>query len=317
MATRKLTRKAPKRAPRKATGSRTSASRKPAAKSGAGKGGPERGIWSGAISFGLVNVPVRVVSAREQPDLRFTMLDPSNLSPVGYRYYNKATGEEVSRAKTVRAYEHEKGSYVVMTDADFKRANPKATQTIDIQSFVKLDEIDPVFFERAYYLLPNKGGQKGYQLLVAALRNTGKVAVAKIILHTKQHLAAIIARGDYLLLELLHFAADVRDIAELGDWREELEPSKNASREVEMAESLIESMTAAWDPQEFTDTYRDDIMKIVREKVKAGKATEITQDFDTRAEDTSAQVVDLMPLLRKSLETTRKTGNRKPARSAR
>ena len=196
-----------------------------------------------------------------------------------------------------------------MTDADFKRANPKATQTIDIESFVELDEIDPVFFERAYYLLPNKGGQKGYQLLVAALKNTRKVAVAKIILHTKQHLAAIIARGDYLLLELLHFAADVRDLAELGDWRDEIEPSKHASREVEMAESLIESMTTAWRPEEFTNTYRDDIMKIVREKVKAGKATEITQDFETRAEDTSAQVVDLMPLLRKSLETDAKIRN--------
>lgn len=268
-------------------------------------GKPERGLWSGAISFGLVNVPVRVVSAKEQPDLHFTMLDPSNLSPVGYKYYNKATGEEISRAKTVKAFEHEKGRYVIMTEADFKRANPKATQTIDIESFAKLDEIDPVFFERAYYLLPNKGGQKGYKLLVDALRNTGKVAISKIVLHTKQHLAALIPRGDFLLLELLHFAEDVKELSELGDWREEVPVSKSVSKEVAMAESLIEDMTEPWKPKEFHNTYREDIMKVVKAKVKSGKATEINEDYEESGKEETGQVLDLMPLLRKSLESKR------------
>lgn len=276
--------------------------------------GPQRGLWNGAISFGLVNVPVRVVSAKEQADIHFTMLDPSNLSPVGYKYYNKTTGEEISRSKTVKAFEHEKGSYVIMSDADFKKANPKATQTIDIESFVKLDEIDPVFFERAYYLLPNKGGQKGYKLLTDALRNTGRVAVAKIVLHTKQHLAALIPRGDFLLLELLHFAEDVKELSELGDWREEIPTTKNVSKEVEMAESLIENMSAPWRPEDYHDTYREDILKMVKAKVRAGKATEITEDYEERGPEEAGQVLDLMPLLRKSLATKR--GNTRKHRAA-
>ena len=128
-----------------------------------------RGLWTGAISFGLVNINVRVVSAKEQKDLHFTMLDPTNLSPVGYKYYNKTSGEEISRSKTVKAFEYKDGQYVIMSDADFKKANPKATQTIDIENFVELEQIDPVFFNRAYYLLPNKGGwgapQNQYQLV--------------------------------------------------------------------------------------------------------------------------------------------------------
>lgn len=284
-------------------------------KTAAKRGGrPERGLWSGAISFGLVNVPVRVVSAKEQPDLHFTMLDPSNLSPVGYKYYNKASGEEISRGKTVKAFEHEKGRYVIMTDADFKRANPKATQTIDIENFVRLDEIDPVFFEKAYYLLPNKGGQKGYQLLVDALRNTGKVAVAKIVLHTKQHLAALIPRGNFLLLELLHFAEEVKELSELGDWKEEVPPSKNISKEVAMAENLIADMTAPWKPEDYRNTYRDDLMKMVKAKVRAGKATEITEDFEDRRDEAGGQVLDLMPLLRKSLASKRGRASHRAAR---
>ena len=156
-----------------------------------------RGLWNGAISFGLVNINVRVMSAKDKKDLHFTMLDPSNLSPVGYKYYNKTSGEEVTRSRTVKAFEYKSGKYVIMTDADFKKANPKATQTIDIENFVELEEIDPVVFEKAYYVLPNKGGDKGYALLCDALTKSKKVAIAKVILHTKQHLAALVPRGKF------------------------------------------------------------------------------------------------------------------------
>lgn len=260
----------------------------------------QRGLWSGAISFGLVNIPVRLVSAREQKELRFIMLDPSNLSPVGYKYYNKSTGEEISRSKTVKAFEHKPHEYVIFTEADFKKANPVATQTVDIENFVNLDEIDPVYFEKAYYLLPNKGGQKAYQLLTDALSKSHKVAIAKMVLHTKQHLVALIPRGKFLLLEMLHFANDIKELSELGDWTEEVPASKSASPEMKMAEQLIEDMTEKWKPQQYHDTYRDDIMKRVHAKVHAGKATEITKDFEPQKEET-AEVVDLMPLLRKSL----------------
>lgn len=266
--------------------------------------GAKRGLWNGAISFGLVNIPVKVLSSREQPDIHFTMLDPSNLSKVGYKYYNKATGEDISRDATVKGFEYEKGNYVLFSDSDFKKANPKATQTIDIENFVELGEIDPVYFEKAYYLVPLKGGAKGYRLLSEALKKQNKIAVAKIVLHTKQHLAAIIPRGDFLLLELLHFAEEVKDITELETSQNDL-PTVRAG-EVDMAEKLIENMTADWSPHDYHDTYREDIMKLVHAKVKAGKATEIVEESVDSDLETSNNVTDLMPLLRKSLAA--KTG---------
>jgi DNA end-binding protein Ku len=271
-----------------------------------------QGLWQGSLSFGLVNIYVRLVSAREKQDIHFSMIDPDNMSPIGYKYYNKASGEEVSRSKTVKAFEIKPGKFVVLTDADFKKANPKATQTIDIDNFVRLGEIDPVFFEKAYYLLPAKGSEKAYRLLCDALKKSGKVAIAKIVLHTKQHLVAIMPRGDHLLLELLHFADEVKELRELGDWRSENAPVKTSGREVEMAERLINDMTMAWNPDAYKDTYREDIMKRIKAKAKAGKATELTEDGETSKEAHSSKVVDLMPLLKKSLESKSKKA---PARS--
>jgi DNA end-binding protein Ku len=276
-----------------------------------------RGLWKGSISFGLVNIAVQVVSAKERPDLHFMMLDPSNSAPVGYKYYNKGSGEEVKRSDTVKAYEYKSGKYVIFTDADFKKANPKATQTIDIQNFVTLHEIDPVFFEKAYYLLPLKGSEKAYTLLAEALQKTQKVAVAKIVLHTKQHLAAIIPRQKYLLLELLHFAEDVKELRDLDEWKNEVPTTKVNPREIEMAERLVEEMTAKWKPEIYKDTYRADIMKRVNAKVKAGKAMEITEEAaaSRRAGEEVAHVVDLMPLLQKSLRS-KKTSSHPRARGS-
>lgn len=272
----------------------------------------ERGLWSGNISFGLVNIAVRLVSAREQKGLSFSMLDPSNLSPVGYKYYNKSSGEEVSRGKTVKGYEYKPGKYVLMSEGDFKKANPRATQTIDIENFVKLDEIDPVFFEKAYYLLPGKGSEKAYKLFREAMQKSRRVAIAKMVLHTKQHLVALMPRGEYLLCELLHFAEDVKELRELGDWKKEISHRGSSSKEVEMAERLIDDMTTAWKPDAYKDTYRADLMKRVKAKVKAGKATELTEDFETPAASRGSKVLDLMPLLRKSLEA-KKSRRRKGA----
>ncbi|MGZ3691949.1 MAG: non-homologous end joining protein Ku [Pseudobdellovibrio sp.] len=262
----------------------------------------QRGLWSGSISFGLVNIGVKVVSAREEKELHFSMLDPSNLSPVGYRYYNKNTGEEVKREDTVKAYEYKSGTYVIMTEADFKKANPKATQTIDIENFVDLDQIDPVFFEKAYYLLPKKGNEKAYKLLTEALAKSKKTAIAKMVMHTKQHLVALIPRGNYLLCETLHFANEVKELRDLGAWKDPAVKTAVSIREIEMAEKLIEDMTGKWNPSVYKDTYREDIMKRVRAKVKAGKATEITEDYEELGHEETSNVVDLMPLLRKSLE---------------
>lgn len=260
-----------------------------------------RGLWSGNISFGLVTIPVRLVSAKEQEDLHFTMLDPSNLSPIGYKYYNKSSGREVKHNDTVKAYEYSPDRYVLMSDADFKKANPKATRSIDIENFVRLDEIDPVFFDRAYYLVPQEGGEKAYALLAQALHEAHKVGIAKIVLHTKQHLAALVPRGQHLLLELLHFAEDVKELRELDD--KEVHAPKLQSREVNMAERLIDDMSERWNPDAYKDTYRADILKRVKAKIRAGKATEITEETVEPAEEESTNVVDLLPLLRKSLQS--------------
>ncbi|MEN0059783.1 MAG: Ku protein [Bdellovibrio sp.] len=265
-----------------------------------------RGLWSGHISFGLINIPVQLISAREQKDIHFSMIDPKNLSPIGYKYYNKKTGKEVSHGKTVKAYEYKKGSYVVMTPADFKKANPRATQTIDIENFVELQEIDPVFFERAYYLQARKGGEKAYNLLCEALEKTGKVAIAKIVLHNKQHLVALIARGSSLLLELLHFAENVKELHELNKAKSN-GSKKTSSRELQMAERLIDDMTAPWKPDSYRDTYRADILKLVQAKVKAGKATEIAPLREKKDPEETTPVFDLMPLLKKSLESKKRT----------
>lgn len=267
-----------------------------------------RGIWNGNISFGLINIPVRLVSSKEQPDLHFTMLDPRNLSPVGYKYYNKLSGKEISRSDTVKAFEFKKGEFVILSDADFKKANPEATQTIDIQNFVDLEEIDPVYFMRAYYILPNRGGDKAYSLLSQSLSSSGKVAIAKIVLHTKQHLAALIPRGDYLLLELLHFAEDVKDIEELSEMTRK--STRILPQEEDMAMQLIEGMSSQWTPSKYKDTYREDIMKRVQAKVRSGKATEITKDLPQKTAQEFKES-DLLPLLQKSLAGSRKKASRK------
>ncbi len=274
-----------------------------------------RGLWKGAISFGLVNIPVRAISSKEQPDLHFTLLDPSNLSPIGYKYYNKATGEEVSHSDLIKGYKYGSGTYVLMSTADFKQANPKATQTIDIETFVDLTEIDPVFFERAYYLQPLNGAEKAYSLLCSALHKTGKVAIAKVVLHTKQHLVALVPRGSYLLLELLRFAEDVKELREIDS---RFDAKKTKTQEVEMAEQLIDRMSGSWKPETYKNTYREDIMKTVKAKFRAGKATEITEETSDKKESDGAQVLDLMPLLRKSLaeEGKKSALKRKTARKS-
>lgn len=242
------------------------------------------------------------MSAKERPDLHFSMVDPKTMSPVGYRYYNKSTGAEIERRKTAKAFKTRNGKMVLMTEADFHRANPKATEAIDIEGFVELDEIDPVYFRQAYYLLPQQGGAKGYRLLAQALRKKKKVGVAKIVLHTRQHLAAIVPRGNYLLLELLNFAEDVKDLYELDSWKNAVSGATLAPKEMEMAERLIEDMTIPWKPDKFIDTYRADLMKRVQSKLRSGKATELTHEEPSRAATQRSNVVDLMPLLRKSLE---------------
>ncbi len=263
-------------------------------------------IWKGSISFGLLNIPVSLQKAQEGHDLSFSMLDEKDLSPIKYKKVNGKTGHEVPWPRIVKGYQYESGQYVIMNKDDFKAANPKATQTIDIEDFVSFDEIDLMFFEKPYYLVPQKNGVKGYFLLCEALKKTNKVAVSKIVIRTKMHLACIMAKGEYLVLEMLRFAHEVLQADEV-DYLKGTEKPKVTAKEIKMAEELIDGMTGKWKPEQYKDTYNDDIMKIINMKVKAGEGHEIDYgELPKEEKGNTGKVVDLLPLLRKSLEERKK-----------
>lgn len=263
-------------------------------------------IWKGSISFGLLNIPVTLQKAQEDHELSFKMLDQKDLSPIKYKKVNAKDGKEVPWPHIVKGYEYEADQYVIMNKEDFKAANPKATQTIDIEDFVSFEEIDLMFFEKPYYLVPQKNGVKGYFLLCEALKKTNKVAIAKIVIRTKMHLACIMAKDNYLVLEMLRFAHEVLQTDEV-DYIKDSEKPKFSPKEIKMAQELIDGMTGKWKPEQYKDTYNDDIMKIVNLKIKAGEGHEIDYgELPKEEKGNTGKVVDLMPLLRKSLEQKKK-----------
>ena len=276
------------------------------------------GIWKGSISFGLLNIPVSLQTADESKDLHFNMLDEKDFSPIKFRRVNANTGHEVPYSRIVKGYEYESGEYVILNKTDFLAANPKATQTIDIEDFVLMEHIDPMLFEKPYYLVPQKNGVKGYFLLRDALRHTEKVAIGKVVIRTKQRLVAIMPKGDYLICEILRFPHEVRAVNQV-DYLDEFTTGKKEkynSRELKMAEELIAGMTDKWQPQKYKDTYYNDIMKRIHTKIKQGKSHTITSpdEFPSEREDRQ-KVVDLLPLLRKSLEARKSSGGGKSKRS--
>jgi DNA end-binding protein Ku len=262
-----------------------------------------RSIWSGAISFGLLNIPVAVMSAKEEERLSFKMLDVTNNSLIGYKQYNKATGKEVDHKNIEKAYEYKKNKFVIITDEDFLKANPKATRTIDIEDFVSLEDVDVLLFEKPYYLVPGKNGEKGYVLLKKILEETNKVAIAKFVLRSKQHLVAVMARGDYLILEMLRYAHEVQEIHEadfLDDF--DLGKVKVTPREMKAARTLVDEMTARWKPEQYKDTYQDELLKYINKKIKAGDVEDPAEEETEEIEETNTNVIDLMPFLQKSLK---------------
>lgn len=261
-----------------------------------------RGIWSGAISFGLLNIPVSIMSSKEEERISFKMLDKRNNAPIGYKQYNKATGKEVDRKNIEKAYEYKKNQFVVVTEEDFLKANPKATKTIDIEDFVSLEDVDILLFEKPYYLVPGKNGEKGYVLLREVLEDTKKVAVAKFVLRNKQHLVAILARGDYLILEMLRFSHEVQEVHEaefLADF--DLDKVKITPKEMKAAKNLVNEMTAKWKPDQYKDTYQDELLKYIKNKIKAGEVEDVAEEQED-IEETNTNVLDLMPFLQKSLQ---------------
>jgi DNA end-binding protein Ku len=262
-----------------------------------------RAIWKGSISFGLVNIPIALYPATRREELKFRLLRQSDLSPVNYKRVAEKDGKEVSWDQIVKGYEYEKGKYVVLKDEDFERVDLEATQTVDIQDFVDQEEIDPMFFYKPYYLEPQKGGDKAYALLRDALKDSNKVGIAKVVIKTRQYLAGVKPEDSALVLELMHFADELADPGKLHV------PKKTevGKREMNMAKSLIDSMSSKWNPEKYKDDYREALMEVIEEKVEAG-GKEIEEKPKKARKPT--KVIDLVSVLQKSLQ---QTGGKKKA----
>ncbi len=256
-----------------------------------------RAIWKGSISFGLVNIPIALYPATRREELKFRLLRKSDLSPVNYKRVAEKDGKEVPWDHIVKGYEYEKGKYVVLKDEDFERIDLEATQTVDIQDFVDVDEIDPMFFYKPYYLEPQKGGDKAYALLRDALKDSKKVGIAKVVIKTRQYLAGVKPEDGALVLELMHFADELADTGKL-HLPKKVEVGK---REMNMAKSLIGSMSAKWNPSKYRDDYREALMEVIEEKVEAG-GKEIEEKPKKAPKPT--KVIDLVSVLQKSLKQT-------------
>ena len=260
-----------------------------------------RAIWKGSISFGLVNIPIALYPATRKEELSFRLLRKSDLSPVNYKRVAEKDGKEVPWDQIVKGYEYEKGKYVVLKEEDFQRVDLEATQTVDIQDFVDLDEIDPILFYRPYYLEPQKGGDKAYVLLRDSLERKKKVGIAKVVIKTRQYLAGVKPEDSALVLELMHFADELADTSKL-HLPKKVEVGK---REMNMATALIDGMSSKWNPEKYKDDYREALMEVIEEKVEAG-GKEIEEKPTKTPKPT--KVIDLVKVLQQSLE---QTGNAK------
>jgi DNA end-binding protein Ku len=274
-----------------------------------------RALWKGAISFGLVHIPVELYPAEERKEFKFSMLDKRDFSPVGYKRYSKKSGKEVDWNNVVKGYEYEKDQYVVLSDEDFRRANVKASQTIEIEAFVPAGEIAPQYFDTPYYLVPTERGQKVYALLRETLRSTGRVAVAQVVIRTAQHLAVVVPVGKILMLNTLRYADELRPTKDFALPEAGLKGAQVTSKEVDLAKRLIDDMTEHWKADEFKDTYHQDLMRRIEEKIKQGETREITEpDAEEAQAPRSAQVIDLAALLKQSIDkggSRRKTADRR------
>jgi DNA end-binding protein Ku len=272
-----------------------------------------RSMWNGSISFGLVTIPVALYPATRRDELSFKLLRKSDQSPVNYKRVAQADGKEVPWEDIVKGYEYEKGKFVVLKDEDFKRVDLEAAaQTIDIMDFVEMDQINPMYFQKPYYLEPQKGGDKAYALLREALSTSSKIGIAKVVIRTREHLAGVKAQGNSIILEIMHFGEELVDADELKF------PKKDQARprEIEMAKKLIDGMTTDWEPDKYKDEYKTQLMAMIEEKVKHPNE----KHEAPKAAKKATNVIDLMSVLEESLAGTKsgkgKTSAPKPKAKA-
>jgi DNA end-binding protein Ku len=263
-----------------------------------------RPVWKGSISFGLVNIPIALYPATQREELKFRLLRANDLSPINYQRIAEIDGKEVPWEQIVKGYEYEKDKFVVLKEEDFRRVDVEATQTVDIIDFVPLADIDPMFFNKPFYMEAGKGGDKAYVLLRDALRNSGKVGIAKVVIKTRQHLAAVKPKDWALLLELMHFADELISPESL-----HLPTTVHVGKgEMEMAKMLITRMTDKWDPTKYKDDYKSAVMALIEEKMKSGGAELPTPTAKAKG---PTKIVDLMEVLKQSLGEAAKPSERK------
>jgi len=272
-----------------------------------------RPIWKGAITFGLVNVPIAVYPASQEGGIDFDWLDKRSMDPVGYKRINKRTGKEIEGDDIVKGIKQEDGDYVVLSEEQIKAAYPKATQTIEIESFVKAAEIDFVLLEKPYYLEPSgKGADKVYALLRESMREAGVVGIARVVMHTTEHLAALIPSGPALILNTIRWASEMRSVSELklpadGKTATNLKPG-----ELKMAAQLISDMTGKWKSRDYTENFSAAVQKLVKRKIKAGDTESVSPVEDASMGERSSNVIDLTELLAKSLKRKPDTSGKAP-----
>src|SRR5437588_3634744 len=268
-----------------------------------------RAIWKGSISFSLVNIPISLDPATRKEELKFRMLRKSDLSPINYKRVAEADGKEVPWEEIVKGYEYEKGKFVVLKDEDFRRADIEATQSVEIIEFVRLEEIDPMFFDKPYYLEPQKQGAKAYALLRESLQRSGKVGIAKVVIKTRQHLAAVKPEKKALVLELMHFSEELVEPAAL----EFPDEKQVGAKELDMATELVDRMSGEWEPTRYRDDYRHAVLDLIHKKIESG-GEEVPEEKGQRRQPT--KVIDLVAVLQQSLQQASKGGAKQKAHKA-
>lgn len=269
-----------------------------------------RAIWDGYITFGLVSIPVELVTAEKSNPIKFKMVDDRNNSPIHYERLNES-GKTVPWSHIAKAYEYNKDKYVIMDEKELKEIAGENSHTINIVNFIETDKLDSIYFEKPYFLVPPSKGNKGYVILREILKKTHKIAIAKVIIHTREYLAAIIPKKNALVLNLIRYAEELKSLSEFNFPDENIKSYKISPKEMEMAKKLVESMSSKWDPKEYKDEYRSAVEKSIHEKIAhSTKHRSKMKSYNVTKPAKGGKVVDFMDLLKKSIKTKKSTKNK-------
>ena len=275
-----------------------------------------RPVWSGTLSFGLLNIPVSLMSGERRTDISFRMLDARNNAPIKYERVNAETGEEVPWKEIVKAFEYDKGSYVVLEPEDIKSAAPESHDAIEVEGFIDANAIGPQYFEKPYVLVPAKKAEKGYVLLREALEQTGKIGIARVVIRTRESLCAVMPQGKALLLMMMRYPQELVDVNEYNIPEGARADYRITSKELEFSEQLIETMATDWKPDDYQDEFRERLQKVIKERMAAHGVVRHAEEEHAPAEGAATNVVDFMSLLQQSIDRNKRTPAKKATESA-